>query len=60
MSNNGVGVVLYDAESDEEIEGVDFPYIQVVPAVGSIVHYWQDGTAERATGVPVRRDFLVD
>lgn len=54
-----VAVVLWDADTEEEIEGVNFPYIAAVPREGETIHYWQDGTEESASGVPVRRDFLV-
>lgn len=56
---NEIAVTLWDADTDEEFEGVDFPHINVVPREGETIHYWQDGTEEDVSGVPVRRDFIV-
>lgn len=51
---------LYDHETDEEIEGVEFRGLLCKPSVGDELHYWQDGTKDRAFGDSgIRRDFVV-
>jgi hypothetical protein len=44
----------------DEIEGLPFPAVAVVPRVGDKVHYWQDGFPD-AAGVDtgIRLDFTV-
>jgi hypothetical protein len=51
---------IYDHETNEEIEGVNFQGLLCKPSVGEELHYWQDGTSGRAWGESgIRRDFVV-
>lgn len=51
---------LFDVNTDEEIEGFDFPWVDCAPRIGDYIHYWVDGFPD-AAGVDsgIKMDFLV-
>lgn len=55
-----LSVVWFDADTNEEIAGFTFDFLDAVPRVGDEVHYWVD-TFPRTPdpGEDVRRDFTV-
>lgn len=54
-------VRLVDADTGDEITGINFPMITVVPRVGEMIHWYQDGTADDACADSgLRRWFRVE
>lgn len=51
---------LYDFETEEEIEGVQFQGLLTAPLAGDHLHYWEDtvGTGDW-NNKGIRRDFVV-
>ena len=58
MSEPTIECVLWDHLTDDEIEGISFRFT-IKPDVGEELHYWQDGTENSVSEVPVRRDFII-